>query len=561
MADTHTYTISGKTFLLEHSAMQLLNGLLEKIKSLDFYQRLLVEQAIADDLEAARNGIQDSISEQQIREMLAEEHLRNILVKRYDFTANPEIASEAIKMIGEVTQAANEVLHECDTVENQVVTPTETNDDGQNIDVAENNIVVENNAPQDIGTEENQSQPIKKKLYRDPYDMVMFGVVAGCAHYLNINVSLLRIIVLIVALFTSGLVLALYIVIAILVPIADTESKQRQMFASESKYKAYRIVHPYGALMKDRSGCAKGSGIGCLGLIVLFAIECYWIVNSDFNYCEGHHGTQDQVVSERRTMPQDKFHKLLSAGEMLEIVIDPHDEEFYDSDNDSFSNENYILTTSSNYENFLDSIVFNISKQGVMLMSLNNDISDLYELSCTLPCNLNSCDTILALRGVSLKIMPQAGHRKRLDILVGDSARIYYNMPTEHLFITANGSAEVIVGCNVRNVNVYAKDNVSIIGHENLKVCEKYLYDNATYQVSDKECTDDEFAEMDIPEDEDLASEKQMTDNSQSLRQNSQGQAQSESGSAAQQSAPADNNTPINSNNGFDKSTLDIIRK
>ena len=68
-----------------------------------------------------------------------------------------------------------------------------------------------------------------KKLYRDPDQKVIGGVCSGLAHYLNIDILLVRIL-FIIALFAGSAGFWVYIIFWIAVPIANTATKKCEMF-------------------------------------------------------------------------------------------------------------------------------------------------------------------------------------------------------------------------------------------------------------------------------------------------------------------------------------------
>ncbi|GGD17735.1 PspC domain-containing protein [Pontibacillus salipaludis] len=64
-----------------------------------------------------------------------------------------------------------------------------------------------------------------KKLYRSTQDEQISGVLGGLSELYNIDVSLLRILTVVLCFFTSGFVLLLYIVAASVMPTDDEIKK------------------------------------------------------------------------------------------------------------------------------------------------------------------------------------------------------------------------------------------------------------------------------------------------------------------------------------------------
>lgn len=65
-----------------------------------------------------------------------------------------------------------------------------------------------------------------RRLYRKPSEGKLFGVVAGVADYFSLDVTLLRIITVVLALAGFGAVVLLYIGLAIFLPVSDTEPRK-----------------------------------------------------------------------------------------------------------------------------------------------------------------------------------------------------------------------------------------------------------------------------------------------------------------------------------------------
>jgi len=83
----------------------------------------------------------------------------------------------------------------------------------------------------DIEEDENQKefQTIRRKLFRDGEDKYIGGVASGLAHYFKIETAWLRLIWLLLFLFSGGSFLLIYLLLWILVPEARTTAEKLQM--------------------------------------------------------------------------------------------------------------------------------------------------------------------------------------------------------------------------------------------------------------------------------------------------------------------------------------------
>lgn len=57
-----------------------------------------------------------------------------------------------------------------------------------------------------------------RKLYRSRTDSKLFGLCGGLAEYLNVDPTLLRVILVITAVFSGGTVIALYLIASLIIP-------------------------------------------------------------------------------------------------------------------------------------------------------------------------------------------------------------------------------------------------------------------------------------------------------------------------------------------------------
>lgn len=69
---------------------------------------------------------------------------------------------------------------------------------------------------------------MQKRLYRSRNDRVISGVCSGIGKYLNIDPTLIRILAVLVAIWSFGTAILLYLALAIIVPLEpDQELVQR----------------------------------------------------------------------------------------------------------------------------------------------------------------------------------------------------------------------------------------------------------------------------------------------------------------------------------------------
>jgi phage shock protein PspC (stress-responsive transcriptional regulator) len=76
--------------------------------------------------------------------------------------------------------------------------------------------------------EEDEEKPANRKLYRDPDDTIIAGVCSGLGAYFGIDTVIVRLI-FVISLFFGGLGLAVYIVLWIIAPIAETTAQKLEM--------------------------------------------------------------------------------------------------------------------------------------------------------------------------------------------------------------------------------------------------------------------------------------------------------------------------------------------
>jgi len=82
---------------------------------------------------------------------------------------------------------------------------------------------------EEVTTEPTVKNGVKKALYRDMNNSMIAGVAAGLAHYLGMDVTLMRLIFIILLFVTSGTFILIYVLLWIIVPKAKTASDKLKM--------------------------------------------------------------------------------------------------------------------------------------------------------------------------------------------------------------------------------------------------------------------------------------------------------------------------------------------
>lgn len=86
--------------------------------------------------------------------------------------------------------------------------------------------------PEDFLSEEEEEEveeTIHKKLFRDPDDNYIGGVASGLGHYFGIDSSWIRLIWLLLAVFSGGTFILIYLLFWVLVPVAKTTADKLRM--------------------------------------------------------------------------------------------------------------------------------------------------------------------------------------------------------------------------------------------------------------------------------------------------------------------------------------------
>lgn len=79
---------------------------------------------------------------------------------------------------------------------------------------------------------------MQKQLMRDPDNKVLAGVCSGLANYSNLDVGVVRLLTVLLFVFSGGIVLIIYIVLAIALPespVIDLSNKENSTSAFNQK--------------------------------------------------------------------------------------------------------------------------------------------------------------------------------------------------------------------------------------------------------------------------------------------------------------------------------------
>lgn len=154
-------------------------------------------------------------------EVDAYEVLQKYMVNLKNYFGKDE---EGKEIISDIESRIAEIFTEKINEENQVVTLHWVNE-----------VVDTMGTPENFNEEQIDEEPLagqkkrKRKLYRDPEQSVLGGVCGGLAAYFNMDPVVIRLIVVLLALVTSGAGLLAYFILWIIVPKAVTTTQRLEM--------------------------------------------------------------------------------------------------------------------------------------------------------------------------------------------------------------------------------------------------------------------------------------------------------------------------------------------
>ena len=154
-------------------------------------------------------------------EVDAYEVLQKYMVNLKNYFGKDE---EGKEIISDIESRIAEIFTEKINEENQVVTLHWVNE-----------VVDTMGTPENFNEEQIDEEPLagqkkrKRKLYRDPEQTILGGVCGGLAAYFNMDPVVIRLIVVLLALVTSGAGLLAYFILWIIVPKAVTTTQRLEM--------------------------------------------------------------------------------------------------------------------------------------------------------------------------------------------------------------------------------------------------------------------------------------------------------------------------------------------
>lgn len=138
---------------------------------------------------------------------------------------------------------------------------------------------------------------MERRLFRNRDERVVFGVCGGLAYYLNLDPTLVRVLFILTAVFTSGAVVLGYIVLAIVMPepektgpitgevirenLDDLERRTREL-GDDLRHTFQR--RPPGEVQEAHPGYARRGDPWVVGLVlvvagIIFLMENLWSVS------------------------------------------------------------------------------------------------------------------------------------------------------------------------------------------------------------------------------------------------------------------------------------------
>jgi phage shock protein PspC (stress-responsive transcriptional regulator) len=97
----------------------------------------------------------------------------------------------------------------------------------------------------------SQGGDMKNKLYRSDKDRMLFGVCGGLAKYFGIDSSLMRIIVVLLAIVTGGVGVLIYFIMAFIVPLEGSTKTTPREIVLENVEEAKTTAQGLGQDIKD----------------------------------------------------------------------------------------------------------------------------------------------------------------------------------------------------------------------------------------------------------------------------------------------------------------------
>lgn len=202
MKPTLNINLAGYPFVIDDDAYRLLKDYLDTI-------RYAFESK--DDVEDLASDI-----ESRIAEILLEKengHVRIVTIE------------EISKVIERIGRPSEFIEIDEDSVENK-------SDEGE---IKEEKVFEEKFTPPPYDSLKYSQNPfVRKRLFRDPQNSMIGGVCAGLAHYLHIDVTVVRLLTVLLFFLSATTVAIVYIILWIVVPEARTPLQRMQMMGEDT---------------------------------------------------------------------------------------------------------------------------------------------------------------------------------------------------------------------------------------------------------------------------------------------------------------------------------------
>ena len=98
---------------------------------------------------------------------------------------------------------------------------------------------------------------MEKRLYRSRDDRMIWGVCGGIAHYFGIDPTIVRVIAVLLA-FADGLGILAYIVLAIIVPLENSPSREPREIIKENVQEIKQTASQFGEDMRSTFARQEG---------------------------------------------------------------------------------------------------------------------------------------------------------------------------------------------------------------------------------------------------------------------------------------------------------------
>jgi len=188
MRKTLNINLGGMAFIIDENAFELLHMYLEALKRK--FNNEAESAEIMNDIEA------------RIGELLSQ-RLQN---------RKEVISVEDVQFVTDAMGKPEDIAGE----------ESETTNDASSKNTASANTTTTSNA--------TSGEPVKKRLFRDPDDAKVGGVISGLCHYFGIEDPVwMRIAALILIFFTSGTIIFIYFLLLVIIPKAQTAAEKLQM--------------------------------------------------------------------------------------------------------------------------------------------------------------------------------------------------------------------------------------------------------------------------------------------------------------------------------------------